>query len=262
MGLASRTRRPQRPTILLVLLLASALLAFSTSPRARPAVVEPDRVDGIGVGGPIQTDALSPLGTRADFDRLWTADGLEPIVFFASADAPDKAASFDAVLADLSALDVVAPTTDANHGWEDDSLPFALRSESEIKCLAEAIYFEARGESRLGQIAVAQVVINRVKDPAYPKTICGVVYQNRHERHRCQFSFACDGVRHATTDGGSWRAAMNLAREVVLESKRVFLAEVGRSTHYHATYVSPIWAHQMKRMDIIGHHVFYASYDG
>ncbi len=76
----------------------------------------------------------------------------------------------------------------------------ASDSASELKCLATAIYFEARGEPEEGQLAVAQVVLNRVKNPAYPNTICGVVYQNKTKRNRCQFSFACDGRSDRITD--------------------------------------------------------------
>ena len=80
-------------------------------------------------------------------------------------------------------------------------------SDKELWCLATAIYFEARGESYRGQVAVAQVVLNRVKDHRYPDTICGVVFQNQSRRNSCQFSFACDGIPETINDSKSWAQA-------------------------------------------------------
>ena len=82
-----------------------------------------------------------------------------------------------------------------DHAWVASVLPPSVFSANEQQCLATGIYFEARGESVKGQAAVAQVILNRVRNPAYPKTICGVVYQNENWRNRCQFSFACDGIK-------------------------------------------------------------------
>ena len=108
---------------------------------------------------------------------------------------------------------------------------------------------------------MAQVVINRLKNPAYPSTICGVVYQNRKMRNRCQFSFACDGIRDVVRPGAAWNTAQEIARKVVY-GEAEWLAYVGSATHYHATYVRPRWAHSMKRMKKIGHHIFYKTYGG
>lgn len=125
----------------------------------------------------------------------------------------------------------------------------------EQRCLAEAIYFEARGESREGQAAVAQVVLNRVSSGLYPSTICGVVFQNRQHYHGCQFSFACEGRSLRVTEPDAWRQAERIAASVT--SGRTYLADVGDATHYHADYVRPYWAHRLKKMDVIGHHIFY-----
>src|SRR5262249_54575170 len=86
----------------------------------------------------------------------------------------------------------IPPMSEGDHDWVASRLPASVSSAREQQCLAAAIYFEARGESVKGQAAVAQVVLNRVRNPAYPKSICGVVYQNQKWRNRCQFSFACD----------------------------------------------------------------------
>lgn len=128
-------------------------------------------------------------------------------------------------------------------------------SDKELWCMATAIYFEARGESYRGQVGVGQVVMNRVAHKLYPNTICGVVYQNQSKRNACQFSFACDGIPERVTEQKAWDQAMQIAKDVI--SGKEYLAEVGYSTHYHATYVYPHWAPRMKKNTKIGMHVFY-----
>jgi spore germination cell wall hydrolase CwlJ-like protein len=130
----------------------------------------------------------------------------------------------------------------------------------EKKCLAEAIYFEARSEPEEGQAAVAQVVLNRVSSGLYPASVCGVVYQNRHRWHACQFSFACEGKSLRIADQDSWATARRVADDVM--DGRTYLADVGGSTHYHANYVRPRWAKRLKKMDVIGHHIFYTLRPG
>lgn len=125
----------------------------------------------------------------------------------------------------------------------------------EQRCLAEAVYFEARSESAEGQAAVAQVVLNRVKSGLYPSSVCGTVYQNANRYLSCQFTFACEGKSLRITEPGPWRDAVRIAREVY--EGATYLAEVGASTHYHAKYVRPYWAKRLKKMDTIGQHVFY-----
>jgi len=125
----------------------------------------------------------------------------------------------------------------------------------EEKCLAEAVYFEARSESEKGQAAVAQVVLNRTISGLYPSTVCGVVYQNRTHYMACQFSFACEGKSLKINEPESWAVAQRIAGEVL--KGKTYLAAVGGATHYHATYVRPYWAKSLKKMDRIGTHVFY-----
>ena len=126
---------------------------------------------------------------------------------------------------------------------------------AEKRCLAEAIYFEARGESEEGQAAVAQVVLNRVSSGLYPASICGVVYQNRQRRNACQFSFACDGRTLRVTEPEAWRTAVRIAGEV--STGATYVSDVGGATHYHANYVRPRWARSLEKMDVIGRHIFY-----
>jgi spore germination cell wall hydrolase CwlJ-like protein len=99
------------------------------------------------------------------------------------------------------------------------------------------------------------VVLNRVRSGLYPSSICGVVYQNRHRHLACQFTFACEGKALRVSEPDSWNMAQRIAGEV-LNGKR-YLAEVGASTHYHASYVRPYWARRLKKMDVIGRHIFY-----
>jgi spore germination cell wall hydrolase CwlJ-like protein len=128
-------------------------------------------------------------------------------------------------------------------------------AERQLWCLSTAIYFEARGESYRGQVAVAQVVLNRVKDHRYPDTICSVVFQNQHRRNACQFSFACDGIPDVVNDRKSWAQAEEIAKKVT--QGQLYLTEVADATHYHATYVRPAWAPRMNKVTQIGLHVFY-----
>lgn len=128
-------------------------------------------------------------------------------------------------------------------------------SDKELWCLATAVYFEARGESYRGQVAVAQVVMNRVKDRRYPDTICGVVFQNQQRRNSCQFSFACDGIPETISDRTAWAQAEDIAKRYA--AGELYLTEVADATHYHATYVRPAWAPRMTKVTQVGLHVFY-----
>jgi spore germination cell wall hydrolase CwlJ-like protein len=94
-----------------------------------------------------------------------------------------------------------------------------------------------------------------VKSGLYPSSVCGVVFQNRHRYKACQFTFTCEGKSLRVTDHESWASASRIAKEV-LEGK-TYLAEVGAATHYHANYVRPSWARRLKKMDVIGRHIFY-----
>lgn len=161
---------------------------------------------------------------------------------------------------DTSKLAAVIPFAPGDHDWAKNPLPASVYSTAEQRCLAAGVYFEARGESTKGQAAVAQVILNRVKNPTYPNTICGVVYQNDDWKNRCQFSFACDGIKDKIGDSFHWKKAEEVALAVT--SGEIYLPEVGGSTHYHAVYVKPGWARTMEKMKKIGSHIFYRTYGG
>ncbi|WP_321395429.1 cell wall hydrolase [Emcibacter sp.] len=124
----------------------------------------------------------------------------------------------------------------------------------EFRCLAQGIYFEARSEPYEGQVAVAYVIMNRVKDRRYPDSICGVVFQNEHMRNMCQFSFACDGQSDNPYEMTSWKVAVQIAQRVLTNTYSDITA---RSTHYHADYVKPRWASHLRPTLQVGKHIFY-----
>ncbi len=127
----------------------------------------------------------------------------------------------------------------------------------EFRCMATAIYHEARGESIEGQVAVGQVIMNRVRSDYYPNTICGVVFQGQWNRNACQFSFACDGRTDAPKEGKLWNVAIDVAKKVI--SGKSYIKELAEATHYHATYVSPKWRKEMQKIKRIGVHIFYKA---
>ena len=147
-----------------------------------------------------------------------------------------------------------------DHKWAAKALPRNSFSRSQRRCLAIGVYFEARSESKKGQQAVAQVILNRVKNPTYPNSVCGVVYQNKWKRNACQFSFACDGKRDRVNSKKHWRKSVKVANDAI--DGRVWLRKVGSSSHYHADYVWPRWRKSMRKMVKIGRHIFYRTYGG
>tara|TARA_Y100001938_G_scaffold138422_1_gene203875 strand:+ start:1426 stop:1890 length:465 start_codon:yes stop_codon:yes gene_type:complete len=137
-----------------------------------------------------------------------------------------------------------------------------LEEAKQTKCMAEAIYFEARSESIMGQLAVGNVIINRVNSDRFPNTICKVVhqgpkYKSGHPvKHKCQFSYWCDGVKEKYTDRRAYADALNVA---VMINKGIRIESLTNVLFYHATYSSPYWAAKKKLKSIIGSHVFYAD---
>jgi spore germination cell wall hydrolase CwlJ-like protein len=123
-----------------------------------------------------------------------------------------------------------------------------------LDCLASAVYYEAGNQDQDGERAIAQVVLNRVRHPAFPSTVCGVVYQGSTRTTGCQFTFTCDGSLERRPDSQGWARAKAVA-EAALNGE-VF-GPVGLATHYHADYVVPYWASTMAKNAVIGAHLFY-----
>ncbi len=199
-------------------------------------------------------------------------DGSTPAVPKAVALSSTTPAPADAIPVEVAAASLLMPDYPLRSNVETEAVPTdeprsryadLIDPESldkEQRCLSEAVYFEARSESETGQAAVAQVVLNRVKSGLYPQSICGVVYQNRHRYMGCQFSFACEGRSLRVGDTAAWANATRVARSVL--EGRTYVAEVGGATHYHADYVRPGWSRRMRKLDVIGRHIFYGLKPG
>lgn len=143
-------------------------------------------------------------------------------------------------------------------GAVDPARPFrlngALEDSRDLDCLTTAVYYEARGEGQAGMQAVAQVILNRARHPAFPRSVCGVVYQGAGRRTGCQFSFVCDGSMRGRRESAAW----NRARQVAGRALGGFVyAPVGNATHFHTTAVNPRWSGSLVRVAQVGRHVFY-----
>ncbi len=137
--------------------------------------------------------------------------------------------------------------------------PFAFKGDTAarkraLECLASAVYYEAGSQDDAGERAVAQVVLNRVRHPAFPASICGVVYQGSTRPTGCQFTFTCDGSLYRQPDLAGWRRAYTIAQQAL---GGYVYAPVGYATHYHANYVVPYWAPTLAKNAVVGAHIFY-----
>jgi spore germination cell wall hydrolase CwlJ-like protein len=149
---------------------------------------------------------------------------------------------------------IVERPLDDLRSFEAVHLDSARSAARERRCLAEAIYYEARSEGFAGQLAVAEVVLNRMRHRAYPSTICGVVYQGSERRTGCQFSFTCDGSIERAPGGRSWRRSQLVAEHALMGFARPVTAS---ATHYHTIAVNPVWNESLVLTRRIGTHIFY-----
>jgi spore germination cell wall hydrolase CwlJ-like protein len=145
------------------------------------------------------------------------------------------------------------------HGPNPAANPFVFKGSAAaraqaLECLASAVYYEAGSQDDNGERAVAQVVLNRVRHPAFPASVCGVVYQGSTRATGCQFTFTCDGSMHRQPDAEGWKRASRIAQEALSGS---VYAPVGYATHYHADYVVPYWASTLAKNAVVGAHIFY-----
>jgi Cell Wall Hydrolase len=205
-----------------------------------PAGMTPEMLFAMQSGGPMPATAM-PVSANAIVDPA-----APPPVGTPPAIAPKPAAPSNRFVS--FAPGVPAAATSFRSRSAIDNLRAAI-------CLASAIYYEAASESDDGQRAVAQVVLNRVRHPAYPNTVCGVVFQGTERGDRlCQFSFACDGSMRRTPPRAAWIKARRIADEAL--AGRVF-EPVGYATHYHTLAVNPAWGPKLVKAAIIGAHIFY-----
>ena len=191
-----------------------------------------------------QLAGASEPNARVELTAFRDKDGLRArgsASLFESADA--RAMMVQAVLRGPSAL------------GEQAQRPAAPSvNQREHDCLAQTIYYEARGETQRGQLAVAEVVMNRVRSPHYPNSICGVVYQGHERATGCQFTFTCDGSLNQRPRGRAWDRAKRLATAVMLGYTRPITQ---RATHYHTTAINPVWSAGLVETTKVDSHVFY-----
>ena len=196
---------------------------------------------------------VGTMGAPSGLQR-W-APGAEPVPVARAADPDAKIAALEG---NGDGGETVAKKDDSSLlASPADRLQLAGKSRVKAeKCLADAVYFEARGEPFKGQQAVAQVVMNRVFSGYYPNDVCGVVYQNAARHLACQFTFACEGKDlNKVDEPDMWEQAKSIAKDML--DGKIWLAEVGHATHYHAYWVHPSWVHEMTKLYKLGVHTFY-----
>ena len=209
---------------------------------------------------PRETVALGVLGAVVlSAAAITLAPGLG-VNSEAAAEAPPAppVMAYQPVAADEALkLNAALPLSAATPG---SAQPFSLSTASAagranaLECLTSAIYYEAGQESTDGQRAVAQVVLNRVRHPAFPSSVCGVVYQGSTRQTGCQFTFTCDGSMTRGPMRDTWDRARKVAQEALAGA---VYAPVGNATHYHANYVFPYWAPTLAKTAVVGAHLFY-----
>jgi hypothetical protein len=258
--------------------------APSAKPVALPVAPAPHAQAAAAPAAPVaQTDSDLPPevpaagAIGASNNQSFTLDSIA----FADDDAEDRSGQLDldsGVIGSASGLQPWAPgaapimvtpsfdgLADGSAAGKDESrvespaqrlgLNGKARAKAE-KCLADAVYFEARGEPLRGQEAVAQVVMNRVFSGYYPNNVCGVVYQNASHYLACQFTFACEHRDlNRIDEPDMWEQAKSIARDEL--DGKIWLADIGHATHYHAYWVHPSWVHEMTRLYKLGVHTFY-----
>ena len=199
------------------------------------------------VSDPAAQIALNPEGIRARQDRR--PGGLSNITHTAF----DRTA---ARMAEEGQRTASRFDTRQPHGFDVEALDMMPldKGGEEWACLTEALYFEARGESLKGQLAVAEVILNRVDHRKYPDTVCGVITQGAEKRHRCQFSFKCDGRPEKFSEKDAYERVGKIA-QMMLDGRERALTD--GATHYHTVHVSPGWSRRLNKTAKIGVHLFY-----
>ena len=241
-----RTHRPSRRERLRAFAARAAVVALAI---AVPAVAASGSLAALESGDEAEA-ALMPFETPGESfpgSAFYYLEETPQLVEGASGEAPvaviGEPARGDTALGELplAASPLRISGSDRDH----------MRAQ---ECMAQAIYYEAASESDAGQRAVAQVVLNRVAHPAWPRTVCGVVYQGSERSTGCQFTFTCDGALARRPSASGWARASRTAREALAG---VVYAPVGTATHYHTLAVNPYWASSLDSVGVIGAHIFY-----
>ena len=243
-------------------------LAMSASSSVRPDLDRTAEAVARATGGDLTPRGLKLIMARLDPGQLAIAQRFDPAL-----DRPELYGltpgweslslggkpSLDAGVSGLAAQQLNAAMPNA-FGALQPAKPFDLRPATEadrqraLRCLTQAVYYEAALEPTEGQEGVAQVVLNRVRDPNYPATVCGVVYQGAERTTGCQFSFTCDGALGRAPIPWAWTRAARVAERALAGH---VATRVGTATHYHADYVHPWWAPTVAKITQVGAHIFY-----
>ncbi len=202
-----------------------------------------------------------PLAGRVDTTGLMVVSKDDPLMRQAALQglAPGQGAPLSLTAAGLEARKLNAAMPAALNALKPArAFAFTPRTAEDrhraLRCLTQAVYYEAALEPTLGQEGVAQVVLNRVRDPNYPASICGVVFQGAERTTGCQFSFTCDGALAQAPVGWAWDRARRVAERALAGHVS---PHVGTATHYHADYVYPWWAPTLAKITKVGAHIFY-----
>ena len=249
-------------------MLAALGVAMAASSTPRPAIDRTAEAVARTTHGDLTSAGLAAMAARLDPSQLALAIRHDPNEQRAALDGLTPGWE-SLTLAGKPSLDLGANGLDAQklnaampatNGALRPARPFVFSAASEadrqrgLRCLTQGIYYEAALESTEGQEAVAQVILNRVRDPNYPNTICGVVFEGAERTTGCQFSFTCDGSLSQQPVAWAWERARLVALRAV--SGHV-AAKVGTATHYHADYVHPWWSPTLAKITQIGAHIFY-----
>jgi spore germination cell wall hydrolase CwlJ-like protein len=253
--------RPRRRLIggreIILLLIAFSLLALA------PSIAQV--VGGITDPGPQRRSSFG-MAERAETNFAGSAFYFQEqdYVIAPNADAIAAGQNSSDALLNAPAASALAPFDEAAAPYDVDGVggiarPFAINAGSinysrALKCLTDAIYYEAASESDSGQRAVAQVILNRMRHPTYPNTVCGVIYQGSERHTGCQFSYSCDGSMARTPSSFHWLRAQRVAMSAL---SGYVHAPVGMATHYHTVNIYPYWAPSLHFLGTIGAHRFY-----
>jgi len=236
---------------------ATALACVAVAAGAMPVMAHRAEEQRQDIGAQERSEALLAELERAG-SRAPDVDGL----YLANLEAPGNALrgaqySFQGQLVEAPVIQAAATGNiqrPLRGGLIGETPTWKYNPETELHCLSQAVYYEARGESLNGQYAVAEVVINRVRSRHYPDSICGVVFQGSYRRTGCQFTFTCDGSLRRTPRGAPWERAQRVARDVIAGAVP---QRTGGATHYHTDWVDPHWNSSLIETTRIGTHIFY-----
>jgi spore germination cell wall hydrolase CwlJ-like protein len=223
---------------------------------AHPWRTHPRETAGLGLLGLVTAIALAGAASSTDLLPTWGERTRAAAKATALPALPDVMAVRPVAPEDALQINSAIPLAG---GPNPAALPFSFKAGAEsreraLECLTSAIYYEAGQESIQGQQGVAQVVLNRVRHPAFPASVCGVVYQGSTRTTGCQFTFTCDGSMARAPERSAWNRARGVAKAALAGFVQ---PAVGNATHYHANYVAPYWAPTLAKTAVIGAHIFY-----